>query len=423
MMEEEEEDVDASLLEISRLKQEQKALNDELQGLNESTFDITEEAALAYDKATYKLRGEFVRWNCSNHRHQVNVGGALALKTLEVVIWAVVTSGGYDIVEFEAFQVKMAADSNMGFHHDMFIASALNRHAISFQPGTITSTSGMISLGNSLGINSTLPLGNSVGVNSTSGMILTGNSSMINNNTGITVAGNSSSSLLLDLVPGLNNDTGLAVEWTPEEQSRLEEGLVKYADEPSIMRYIKIAATLRDKTVRDVALRCQWMTKEKSGKRRKPEDHYTGKKMKDRKEKLVESSSKASLPPVPPQNIPAYRLMMHHMDRDRILCEVPAAGSTTKQLLDENEQVFSQISFNIARFKIQDNIDLFCRTRNNITAILNDMREMPGIMSLMPPLPVSINDELANTIILPSTSETSMLSSSRGIHLKQEPGC
>lgn len=33
----------------------------------------------------------------------------------------------------------------------------------------------------------------------------------------------------------------------------------RYADEPSIMRYIKIAAMLRDKTVRDVALRCRWM--------------------------------------------------------------------------------------------------------------------------------------------------------------------
>lgn len=34
----------------------------------------------------------------------------------------------------------------------------------------------------------------------------------------------------------------------------------RYADEPSIMKYIKIAATLPDKTVRDVALRCRWMT-------------------------------------------------------------------------------------------------------------------------------------------------------------------
>ena len=36
--------------------------------------------------------------------------------------------------------------------------------------------------------------------------------------------------------------------------------IYRFSDEPSIMRYIKIAATLRDKTVRDVALRCRWMT-------------------------------------------------------------------------------------------------------------------------------------------------------------------
>jgi hypothetical protein len=33
----------------------------------------------------------------------------------------------------------------------------------------------------------------------------------------------------------------------------------RYANEPGIMEYIKIAATLPDKTVRDVAMRCQWM--------------------------------------------------------------------------------------------------------------------------------------------------------------------
>lgn len=34
----------------------------------------------------------------------------------------------------------------------------------------------------------------------------------------------------------------------------------RYKDKPSIMKYIKVAATLPDKTVRDVALRCRWMT-------------------------------------------------------------------------------------------------------------------------------------------------------------------
>lgn len=36
--------------------------------------------------------------------------------------------------------------------------------------------------------------------------------------------------------------------------------VARYDDEPSFMKYIKIASTLHDKTVRDVALRCTFMT-------------------------------------------------------------------------------------------------------------------------------------------------------------------
>lgn len=39
----------------------------------------------------------------------------------------------------------------------------------------------------------------------------------------------------------------------------LANEIFRYANEPGIMKYIKIAATLPDKTVRDVAMRCQWM--------------------------------------------------------------------------------------------------------------------------------------------------------------------
>ncbi|KAF7809376.1 uncharacterized protein G2W53_036119 [Senna tora] len=161
----------------------------------------------------------------------------------------------------------MAAGSNSGFHGED-IGSAFSRHAISFQSSAINSLSEMV------------PMGNYFGLNNSSGMIYPGNSSIINSNPVISQANNSSgSSLLLDSVTGLKHDTGLAVEWSVEEQYRLEEGLAKYADEPSIMRYIKIAATLPDKTVRDVALRCRWMTR----KRRKPEEHNVGKKVNNRK--------------------------------------------------------------------------------------------------------------------------------------------
>ncbi|KAA8532309.1 hypothetical protein F0562_032342 [Nyssa sinensis] len=283
----------------------------------------------------------------------------------------------------------MAAESNMGFHFEDTLGSALCRHAISFQSGAINSTSEMI------------PMGNYYGVNNTAGIMLHGNSNFINNNPGMTQAGDSSGSLLLDSVPGLKNDTGLAAEWSIEEQYKLDEGLRKYADEPSIMRYIKIAASLRDKTVRDVAMRCRWMTR----KRRKQEDHNLGKKVKDRKDKLVESSSKTNISSVSPLNMAAYPFIMHHRDQSKCMPWEGLSG-TMKHRLEQNNQIFGEISDNLSTLKLLDNIDLLCHMRNNITAILNDMREMPGKMSRMPPLPVSINEELANSILTSTTQDS-----------------
>ncbi|KAH0456449.1 hypothetical protein IEQ34_014356 [Dendrobium chrysotoxum] len=76
----------------------------------------------------------------------------------------------------------------------------------------------------------------------------------------------------------------------------------------------------------------------------------------------------------------------------------------------------------VQRHMVQDNADLFLRTRNNITAILNSMSGMPGIMSQMPPLPVTINEDLVTTI-LPNTSQAFMFNSPAGITVKQEPRC
>ncbi|CAN1310716.1 hypothetical protein LINPERPRIM_LOCUS28182 [Linum perenne] len=281
------------------------------------------------------------------------------------------------------------------------LGSALGGSAMSFQSGAINSTSSEM----------VLPMGSYFGtMGNCTGMVMAGNSSNSCNAGMVQLQGcNSpgSSSLLLDSAPSFKLDTGLAVDWSAEEQYRLEEGLRKYSEEPSIMRYVKIAATLPDKTVRDVALRCRWMTR----KRRKSDDYNAGgKKVNNRKDKQVESTSKMNMPSPLGQNLSVYPLMMQNMDQTASLPFQGISG-TSRHLLEQNIQAFSQISSNLSAYKFHENIDLFCRTRNNITAVLNDMSQMPGIMSQMPPLPVSVNDDLANSL-LPSTTQ-----------LKQEPRC
>lgn len=111
----------------------------------------------------------------------------------------------------------MATESNSGFHCEGTLGSALNRHAISFQSGAINSTSEMLPMGNFFGVNS----------GTAAGMMFNGNSTIISNNPVISQAGTSSGALLLDSVPGLKHDVGFAVEWSVEEQYKLEEGLAK----------------------------------------------------------------------------------------------------------------------------------------------------------------------------------------------------
>ncbi|GMI75262.1 hypothetical protein like AT1G60670 [Hibiscus trionum] len=278
----------------------------------------------------------------------------------------------------------MKTEAGGGFNQEDSLGSIMNRHAVSFQSASIDSSPEMIPMSGYFG---------------SPAMVLPGNSSVITSSPALVQPG---SSLLGDSVSGHKHDAGFASDWSVDEQYILEDSLERYKDEPNIMKYIKIAATLPDKTVRDVALRCRWMQR----KRRKPEELNAGKKVNNRKGKQVESSSTMNMPSALPQNMAAYPLMMHHLDQNGRMSSEGISG-TAMQLLKQNSQAFSQITSNLSAYKLQDNIDLFYHTRNNITDILNDMRGMPGLMSQMPPLPVSVNEDLANCILPGATQETS----------------
>ncbi|KAK8940852.1 hypothetical protein KSP39_PZI009826 [Platanthera zijinensis] len=289
--------------------------------------------------------------------------------------------------------MKMAADSNMSFHNGVFPSSFCHQHVVSFQSGAINNAAGVVQGG----------INTAGGISGSSNRMLTGNPGNLNNTSAMIFQGNSQSSMFLEPMACLKHDTGLAADWSYKEQALLHHGLIKYADQPSISKYIKIAALLPEKTVRDVALRCRWMSRTEGDKRQKL-DFYAGNKLKDRKEKMVNSSSTENIYQL--GNVSGYHFMMHHANHNQTLNEAPVINNATRQLIEESAKVFGQIASNLERFKVQDNVDLFLRTRNNITDVLNSMSGMPGIMSQMPPLPVAINEDLLATI-LPNTNQVS----------------
>ncbi|GMI96056.1 hypothetical protein like AT3G07565 [Hibiscus trionum] len=202
---------------------------------------------------------------------------------------------------------------------------------------------------------------------------------------------------------GLKHNPGITVDWTLEEQAILEEGLKQFALDPTVTRYAKIAMQLNDKTVRDVALRCRWMNKKETSKRRK-EEHSHARKGKDKKERVVDPSAKpthfagqSSITPNPVPMIP--------MDPNDDGIPFGAIGGVAGELLEQNDQALNQICENLASFQIHENIGLLSQTRDNLLKLMdeiNDLSEMPDTMKRMLPLPVKLNLNLANAILPPA---------------------
>ncbi|XP_010464386.1 PREDICTED: uncharacterized protein LOC104744947 isoform X1 [Camelina sativa] len=197
-------------------------------------------------------------------------------------------------------------------------------------------------------------------------------------------------------IGALRHNSGISTDWTHEEQSLLEDLLLKYATEPSVFRYAKIAMKMKDKTVRDVALRCRWMTKKENGKRRK-DDHSSRKKDK-KQEKTTDSSAKSSSHLNVHPNGPSYAPPMLPVDADDGI-SYKAIGGLSGDLLEQNAQLFNQVSSNFSAFQLHENVNLLSKVRDNILTILNDLNDMPEVMKQMPPLPVKVNEDLANSIL------------------------
>ncbi|MCO5604179.1 hypothetical protein L7F22_058340 [Adiantum nelumboides] len=178
---------------------------------------------------------------------------------------------------------------------------------------------------------------------------------------------------------------------------------IRYASESPINKYIKIAATLSEKTVRDVALRYRWMLKRESEKRRKTEEQNPPKKSKDKKDKPVDS--KPAVVPAPHRaTAPVYAAPALSLESDDGIPN-DAIGGTAGQLLEQNTHIISQIKANLTACKLQENTELLVRFRDNIMAISNSIKDMPGITNPMPPLPVMLNVELGEALLPKSSSQ------------------
>ncbi|KAI3700339.1 hypothetical protein L2E82_44965 [Cichorium intybus] len=205
--------------------------------------------------------------------------------------------------------------------------------------------------------------------------------------------------------PVLQQNPSVSVDWTPDEQSILEDGLAQYASEPNIIRYAKIAVQLQNKTVREVALRCRWMFKRNIGKRSK-EDYILTRKSKDRKEIMNEhlpSTSHLSTQSGSSSYVPE---VVGNGQQNDIIYSV--LSSPAGQLLKETAKALDQISLNLETHQVHDNISLLYQVQKNIQHILNNLSDTPEKLRQMPPLPVKLNEALFNYLLPQSPLQLQM---------------
>ncbi|KAG8066675.1 hypothetical protein GUJ93_ZPchr0004g39341 [Zizania palustris] len=261
----------------------------------------------------------------------------------------------------------MAADSSMGFHQGI-TASMYNHHMLSFQSNSdlgsgAGAAGGMVMAPRSLS-----------GTSSSAGLFFSPNTGVLGNASVVGPSRSSSADAFRSTVPPKYKFvTGSPSDWSERELNTLKEGLLRYPREPNIMKYIKIAAMLPNRTIRDVALRCWWATGK--DRRKKPDGFFTGKKTRDMKaieETMIASASMDNFHLAPANTVTPFSISMQHTNQQ---CQVPKEGPVvdraTQHLLEENNHLLDQIVSNIETFKTGENTDLLFRTSSNIKTILS----------------------------------------------------
>ncbi|CAN6236635.1 unnamed protein product [Urochloa humidicola] len=312
----------------------------------------------------------------------------------------------------------MAADSSMGFHQGMTASLYNHHHMLSFQSNSDVGIGGGASGGMVMAPRSVS------GSSSNAGPFLSPNSGVVGNASGVGPSRSSSGDVFRSTgTPRYRFVTGSPSDWTDHELATLKEGLARYAREPNIMKYIKIAAMLPNRTIRDVALRCFWGTGK--DRRKKPDGFYTGKKIRDMKpiqEKMVASVPMANFHMASTNSVTPFSISMQHPNQQsHVPKEAPVIDSATQHLLEENNQLLNQIAANIETFKTVENIDLFLRMSSNIKTVLSRMSETPGIMGQMASLPLSINEDHLSSLIQLNRMVASYGTPSISHQTKQEP--
>lgn len=181
----------------------------------------------------------------------------------------------------------------------------------------------------------------------------------------------------------------ISLDWTEEEQKSLETLMTKYTPErmDPVQRYVRMAAALPRKGVRDVALRVRWTMQQRM--KRRAADSGGGKGG-----SVMASGANPMIPMNPNLGIVTPPVMPLQGQDGNQTVDGPIA-----YLLDANLSILNQFRTNMASFKVHENTQLLVQYRDNILQILHAMDSMGGVMSQLPPLPVKLNVDMANEFL------------------------